>query len=242
MRLFTLSLCWVLAACNPIPKVVTLEGHVYSDREATDTLADATVQIRDLDGKRFDKATSNAKGRFSTTAPAGTYLFPIIEGEGLVPAAFMGLCGIDEVCEVEDGALYGVTADAWAAHEATFAGCPGVGSGAGVVGEVRVWDLLDPDTGEHPTTNAAVVELWEESTGETWSACYLDEDGLAHDPEATRSGASAMFGLFGAPPGVYVLSVGLEVYPGGWTWDDSYIYVPETGLAPRFPAYARFPL
>ena len=37
MRTLTLSICWALVGCNPIPDVVTLQGHVYADREATET-------------------------------------------------------------------------------------------------------------------------------------------------------------------------------------------------------------
>jgi hypothetical protein len=241
MRLLPIALA-ILVGCAP-ETTVELSGKIAVDRSLeAEPFADASLKVFDKEGALVDKTTCNGNGHFSTLVPAGNHGFLIVDGEGSVPSSFTGICGPFEPCEAELGTMWGFSQEEYDEWQVKFAGCPGAGEGTMVLGEARVQELIDPDSGEHPTVNAAVAELWEESTGNTWPACYLDEDGAAYDPDAVATGASGMFAIFGAPKGLLVLSVGLEVGPGSWTWDDSFVHTVEDGVVARFPAWVHFPL
>lgn len=236
-------LALVLAACNPLPEQVKMKGEVRDgiDTEST-PFANAKMTVLNEAGKQQGTATTDGSGKFSTNVPAGERFHVLIEGDGHVPASFTGLSGLQETFAIDEGTLHGVTQlefDAWTAQ---FAGCPGVGEGGGaILGEPRIEELVD-ENGQHPGVSAAVAEVWDPKSEKVIAtACYLGEDDL-YDPNATATGDAGVFAIYGVPEGTYVLSVGLEVFPDSWTWEDTVVYVPDEGVAPRFPSWVHFPL
>lgn len=233
-----------LAGCGGIPETVRLEGTVRDGLDVSSgPFAGAEVQLLGEGGERLDQVRTNEAGKLAAEVPSGVVFHLVVGGEGHIPASFTGQSGIQETFEVEPGVLHGVTDDEWTSWTTRFAGCPGLGSpGGAVIAEPRIQELVDDD-GEHPTVNAAVAEIWDPKAQEVVAtACYLDEASEAYDPDALATGAAGVFAIFGVPEGDYVLSVGLEVLPGQYTWDDTAVHLPEGGVAPRFPAWVHFPL
>lgn len=240
-RFFPLTLL-LLGACDRLPEQVKVKGDVRDDVDIESApFADASLTVLAEAGKQIGSSSTDAEGAFSLKVPAGERFHLLIEGEGHVTASFTGMSGLSETFKVPEGTLHGVTqteADAWTAQ---FAGCPGIGEGGAVIGEPRIEELVDEE-GEHPGVSSAVAELWDPRSEKVIAtACYLDETG-AYDPEAVNTGESGVFAIYGVEEGTYVLSVGLEVYPDAWTWEDTVVYVPDGGVAPRFPAWVHFPL
>ncbi len=233
-----------LGGCTPIPDTVRIEGTVRADIDAASgPFAGAELSFVDDRGRRVASAQADASGAFSARIPAGEPFHVVIDGPDHVPAGFSGVAGLDATYAVPDGTLHGVTAATRDAWDAMFAGCPSMGQGGAVFGEPRIAELVDDD-GEHPGVSSAVAEVWDPDRERVVAAaCYLDPvEGEAYDPGADRTGVAGVFAIYGVPERALVLSVGLEVLPGSFTWDDSTVYVPEGGVAPRFPAWVHFPL
>lgn len=231
-----------LAACGGLPDEVLLTGNVAAAPGASEGLSGASLTVYDEAGTVRGQAQADANGDFELLAPAGDVVFVDIEAEGYVAASFAGVVGVQEQQPVEAGAFYGISSDTYAEWEATFAGCPGLGEGGGAsFGEVRISNLTEPDSDEHPTVATAVVTI-DDGEGNFWEACYLDEDGLAYDPDAEWTGESGRFAVFGVPAGELRISVSYEVFDGNWSTEDYPVRVPEGGVAPQFPLWTDFDL
>jgi len=231
----------LLAACDGIPDEVTLQGTVFSDPGTTERLGGATLTSHVLDGGEHASTTADDEGRFELLAPSNATVFVDVEAQGHVRSSFTGVTGIDGAMIVPDGTMYAITEATWDEWTSLFDGCPGVGEGGASIGEVRISNLSDPSTGERPFVTTAVVTL-EDSEGETYEACYLDEEGAAYDPEAEVTGASGRFAIFGAPPGEYLLVVAYETAEGVWSGDHYPVRITEGGVTPMFPLWTDFEL
>lgn len=223
---------------------VVVQGNVRADvAEDAPPFAGARLTLLNESGKKsLGTAKANAKGRFSAEIPGGITFHAIVDGDDHVPAAFSGVSGLNETFEVNEGVLHGLSQAEWDWWTTAFAGCPGVGEGGAVIGIARTLELVD-DNGEHPSVNTGLAELYDPVKDEVVAqACYLDPETLTYDPEAGFTGESGLFGIFGVEEGDYVLSMGLEVYENSYTWDDTVVYVPDGGAAPRFPAWVHFPI
>jgi len=227
-----------LAACTA-PEVL-VKGVVYSSYDSTsDRLSQARVIIVDQDDEKYDSVRADAQGKFEARAPEGETIHAEISGEGFEVTSFTGVSGLSEVYRVEDGLLFGFSNAQRAEWEALFAGCPGLETPGGVVfGEIRLLELTD--SGEHALVNG-VAEVVSRNQKRTWDACYLDDDGLAYAPEATTTGPSGRFAVFGIEPGTRILTVGWEYAPDIWSYSDTYVRLTEDGVAPRFPAWVNWP-
>lgn len=230
----------LLAATACGERTVEVSGTVLENRfDGADVLVDGSVTVLGPTGEVYSQTTTDSSGEFEALAPAGETVYALVGGEGLATASFVGTTGVRDSLAIEQGTLYGFEADELAEWEERFAGCAGVGEGGGVVlGEIRVWDLVDDD-GQSPlvTTGYAVVQTVE---GETYEACFLDDEGVAWDPDASRSGETGVFALFGVPEGVHDMLIGYDVYEGVDYVRYLPVYVPEAGLAPHFPAWVEF--
>lgn len=207
-------------------------------------LSQGTVRIVDADGERYSETTTSRSGTFrALPAPAGETIFAEITGEGLGTTSFTGVSGLEDRMEVLPGTLYGWDLDELADLRQTFAGCPGASAPGGVVlGEVRVFGLSDPETGEAPlvgTAEVSVVGL----EGAEIAGCYYTADGRGHDPEATQTGDSGAFVIFGVPSGVYTLSVVYSVFEEGDLATYTVLWMPEgdDAVVPRIPTWVEFP-
>lgn len=238
-----MPLLLALLACAPDDTVV-LKGSVYASRTSVSTLSGATVTLFDYDGERLDRVQTDLTGRFVARVPAGTNLFARIEAQGYVASLFPGVTGLEQELSIEDGALYGVTTAEHLALLDTWAGCPGLEpDGMLVVGEVRVWGIADPVTGESPTTAQGVVES-QPLKGRGTEACYLDAETLVYDPAATRTGETGAFALAGLEPGIGDLAVSSEFATDAWVFEEYPLWVPPGDgpvVAPWYPAWVSWP-
>jgi hypothetical protein len=244
----SLSLLCLLSAASAVGcrlDEVSVRGEVQRERDPRliYPLEGGTVEIRSDDGTKYDEAITDGDGEFRALAPASSTIFAAISGDGLGQSSFTGVSGVEENMTVEPGALYGVSLAELDAIRAMYAGCPGSDLPMGlVVGEVRVYGLSDPETGESPlvTTARAVATRLD---GEEIPACYLDPTGLAYDPAAEITGLAGSFAIFGLESELYSLTVmysvtGESEYVAYWE-----IWVPpgESGVVPRYPAWVEFP-
>ncbi len=244
MRLVSAIL--MLCACNPLPKVVTMKGEVRDAHGLGGVaLAGADVAILDEEGASYASATTDRDGQFRVDAPAGAEIFAVVSSSVGPSSSFTGLSGLSPVYNIDDGELYAFSDAEVAAWRSTFEGCPNVsdqGTGA-LFGELRVREVTDPDTGEHPLVVSGRVELWNPRSDETHLPCYLDpEEGSVFDPSALYTGVSGSYAFVGVPEGIYVLSAVLELTPDELMWADQYVYVPKSGVVPRFPMWVSFPI
>ena len=238
MRVSLISLLLLAAACGP--KEVVMKGTVFdSPGDSAAPFSGAKISIFDEDENKYDNAKANASGKFEAVAPEGAYIHAEISGDGFETTSFTGPSGLSDVFRVEDGTLYGLSSDERAEWEARFAGCPDLDEPGGVIfGEIRMLELTE--NGEHPLVNG-VAEVVTQNQKTLWRACYLDEDGIAFDADATSTGVLGAFAIFGIEPGTHILTVGWEFAPDVWSYSDTWVRVIDGGVAPRFPAWVEWP-
>lgn len=242
----------LLAACGS--REVTVRGRVEHARGRPDQywpLVGGTVRIIDTSGAVYSSGTTDSDGRFSAQAPAPAQIFAEVAGDGIATSSFTGVTGdsragdlVLRLDENQDTALYGVLLTDIDDLEARYAGCPGVGSGGGIVfGEVRVVGILDPITDEEPLVGTAEVSVATDEESGTLPGCFLDEAGAAFDPDATVTGRSGQFAVFGVPSGRWQLVVQYAALVDSQVITTTDIWVPDADVAvvPRLPAWVEFP-
>lgn len=236
-------LALALLACTPMPTEVTLTGAVFDDRHsAAGPLEGATVQLYDSALALYSQAQTDADGAFTVMAPAGTPVYFELHAPDFVPTGFSGTTGLSDAA-VPDGTLWLESEDDLGELEGSFAGCPGVGEASGVIeGEIRYYaEGYEPDEGsEWPIADTAWAIAYD-TAGNPTPACYLDAEGAAYDPDAIVTGVSGRFAIFGAPTGPVTLEVGYNMNDEPYWHTYYYMYVPEDGVAPAWPAYVALP-
>lgn len=230
MRLAHLAALVAVCACSA-PEVA-VRGIVSAEMGAEARLEGADVLLRDGDYAVVDRAVTDAEGVFAVTAPSLSNVFLEFSGDGLIPIAFDGSSGLGETLDVGEGILWGFTEDNRSHWESLFVGCPGVGEGAFVIGEIHI----DVATGiAPPIADQGFARVLDEEN-ERFDACYLDAEGLAYDAEAVRTGASGLFGIFGLEPGPFLLVEGFHITDSSTKIQETIVWVPEDGVVTEFPA------
>jgi hypothetical protein len=240
-----------LAACKS--QEVVIRGQAENGRARPDVfwpLPNGTVTIFDQDALQYASARTDARGTFRTVGPAAQTVFATVTGEGLATSSFTGVTGpvnggplIISLDEDQDSPLYGVLLTDVDELREEFAGCPGADVANGIVfGEVRVIGITDPVTDEEPTVATAEVKVGGANEQELM-ACYLDDAGRIYDPEATVTGDSGRFAIFGVPSGLWTMSVTYSAFVESDVETFSTLYVPEGDVAvvPREPTWVEFP-
>lgn len=234
---------WVLwVACG---SDVGVSGRVFEGHDRLGfPLADGDIRLLDGDGNEVDAGQTGARGGFRLTARANQLVFAEITAEGFGVSSFTGTTGV-QALKVDDGALYGVetrVVDAWTA---LMEGCPGQADAGGLVyGEVRLFEVFDPETGEEPTVGTAWAAVESVPEGTRREACYLADDGASWAPDSDRTGGTGRFAVFGVPPGLHTLEVGFDL-PGGDSYTSLWtVWMPDApgAVVPRFPVYVEFPV
>jgi hypothetical protein len=232
-----ISLILLLTACAP-EEVISLYGTLLDSPDADAIpLAGAELSVLEDQGQPYASAVTSQDGSFQVDAPGGQNIFVEVRGDGLVPASFTGIAGLGDLQEVEEGRIFGYSRAEYDQWNAAFAGCPGLeDEGSAVLGDIRLYGFIDPETGEEPIIISGYAQVT--SADDTqYDACYLDDDGLAYDPERNYTGLSGRYTIAGVPAGVHTLIVGYEG-AGGVTGEHEYfLWLPESGISPRFPSY-----
>jgi hypothetical protein len=232
-----ITLLLLLFACSS-EEVVTLYGTLLEGHNAEAVpLGGADLSVYEDQGQPYASTVSEADGSFEVSAPGGQNIFVEVAGDGLVPASFTGVAGLFEQQEIEEGLVFAVTEADYSEWVADFGGCEALDTNtASVIGDIRLYGLLDADSGEEivVTTGYAYVESLD---GTVYEACYLDEEGVAFDPEAVATGLSGRYTIAGVPAGVHTLVVGYVGAGGVVGEHDYFLWLPEGGVSPRFPSY-----
>lgn len=247
----TLPLVLFSALVGCSPEFITLTA-VVSDGPGEDAPAAPGVEVTSLgyDLGVIETVTADAQGQFEVLLPKGAYFYLELDGADWARTTWWGIAGqVDS--SLPDGSLYVLSQADADAVRARYAGCPGAdGVGAFVYGEVRFYAPgYEPEAGQDwPLAITAAATLVGEG-GETLSACYLDAEGLAYDPEARWNGDSGQFAIFEVPTGFPKLTVDIltvdeetgEAEDEPLTSSTVTIYAPEGGVASMMPFYVNFP-
>lgn len=234
-----LLLCLLSAGCSG--QDVLIRGAVFSGpTDKSRPLAGAEVTLYDGRLELQDEATTNDRGRFAGRVDRGDRIYVVVAAEGYTTTSFTGGSGLEPVLRVPDYTFFGVPESVADDYEAPYAGCPGVGEGGFIAGEVQVYNLTDPGTGEHPLVTTAEV-YFDPYVGDTIDACYLDADGMAYDPAAEVTGLSGRYIIAGIPEGGGELYVSYTTATGEDPVVVAYdVFMPENGVVSRFPTWVEF--
>ncbi|MCA9492875.1 MAG: hypothetical protein KC621_23245 [Myxococcales bacterium] len=231
----------LLGACE-IPQDVILTGVVWDGVGDTVTsLPDAEVTVLDALGEPLGSTTANAEGSFGLTVQGGDAAFVVIRRDGYATSSFPGVLGIGEQ-RVEDHTLYALPLEQVEQERATYVGCPGADASTAIsFGEVRIFDIVDDVTGEHPSVGTATITVIGERATDDRDACYLDAFGERWEPRRTATGPTGRFAAFDLAPGLHRIQVD---YTGvGWSDQLSYLmWIPDdpVSIAPWFPVWVEF--
>ena len=224
----------LLLGCNPLPDVIAMTGTVWDEPyEGGHAVAGAAIAVLDDGYAAFDDQAADADGAFTVDLPAGVPFFLTVSAEGFVPTAFSGTAGIYDF-EAPAGYPW-VASEAWMDElRADFSACPTVGAEGTVgAGEVRGF-VSDVAYDDLPLVLTATARAFA-SDGNEYAACYLDDEG-ASSADATETGDTGRFAIFGVPAGEVVVDV-RYTDPGGTVPVELFRFVaPEQGLVPLYPA------
>lgn len=219
----------VLLACASLPDTITMTGTVWDAPYGEgSTVAGATVTVTDEALTVIDEQTSGADGVFTALVPAGVPFFVTVSAEEHLPTAFSGTAGISDFTAPAGYPWVAPTAFAGDVR-AAFAACPTVAApGAIVAGEIVA------DVNGYPPITTASAKLYGPDDTEL-DACYLDDEG-ASSADATQTGATGRFAIFGVPPGEIVVDIRYATGSGQDPVELYRFFAPEDGFVPVYPA------
>jgi hypothetical protein len=222
------------------PDSTLLKGTVFDAADAAQQpLGGATVDVFDATGARFGTTTADDAGAFEVDAPFAQVFSVVMSADGFVPTSATGY-GSTEITIARDGDLF-ARSEAWLDEErGRFAGCFGADAGGPVVEGILRAELPVPasDYDTLPVVRTGRVDLAISDTAFQY-ACYLDDDGVAYDPEAEVTGDSGRFAFFDPPPNAWATLTSTwtddtEAHEGG----SLPVFVPAGGVASLDPLFA----
>jgi hypothetical protein len=230
----------LIIACSP--EVVALQGIVTTDSPSSGEAAEgALVRVLTGGGEQYAEQTTGAHGLFRVDAPAGESVHLIAQDADGFESSFRGVSGMNPRLLLPPGTIH-TFGDAVRTDWMTrMDGCEGVGEGAFTVGQIRV-DLIDETTGEAPIVRDASVDVFNEFGELVRTGCYLDAEGESFDADATLLGESGLFGVFGLPAGRMILRIEASLVADELRLYEFDLWMPEEGVAPRFPIVIPFEL
>ena len=235
-------LLFILTACvEPLITDVTLTGTLSESSDPSSLPVQGTVATITLLDEEYDCTASNALGDFSLSAPASSNFFVHADATDRVTTTFTGWSGIEDI-EVDPGTIWVQSHEALDQIREEFSSCAddiAYADGAVVEGEVRLYLPVDENPGSLPLVTTATVEVVDQF-GLTTTACYLDDDGVS-DPDASVTGQSGRFAIFGLSSGEAVVTITYTVTTGLEETSEYPILLPENGTAPMYPILVALP-
>lgn len=213
---------------------VTLSGKAFDGPVSIDGVF-GSVTTATIDGATFGEANTNSDGRFAVPAPAGQPAAVIVNSEDHAPTAFLVGIGTADLT-APSGSIWGRRASVLDELRAEFSDCPDAltADSTALEGVVRL-DLGQTDEGDDalPSVTTAEVQVYD-SSGTVLDACYLDDDGV-YSEEATVTGQTGRFAVFGAEPGLVEVYIAYDA--NGYTVATTFLaWLPTAGTAPFYPA------
>jgi hypothetical protein len=232
-----------LLACTQDPTHVAVETTIGADvdEDPSGVVPGAEIDIYDAGTESFGHATADADGRVTLDLPFGGASFLILHADGYAPTSY-SLGPFFEDGSLPDGALWLRSDASLQALEGSFASaCDSAGTGAGVTleGEVRLYiDGQDLDT--LPLVTTATVQAYD-TEGDVYAACYLDDAGKP-SADATQTGETGRFAIFGAEAGTLTLEVVFEFAKDVAPSNFYFVVAEDGGAVPYYPALVFSPL
>jgi hypothetical protein len=229
-----------LGCIEPLIEEVQLSGILTEiDDSSAAPVEGGEVATYFIWDEEVDCVEADEAGRFSVIAPASSSFFVQTHATGRVQSSFTGWIGIEDT-ELDPGVLWVRGVEDLDEIRAEFTGCEGHDqAGAIVEGRVRVYLPVDEPVDALPIVTTASVTVMDQD-GNTTEACYLDDDGNS-DPEATLTGETGRFAVFGLEEGLAWVNVAYIVdddFEEAWDYP---ILLAENGTAPMYPVLVALP-
>jgi hypothetical protein len=218
------------------PSTVSIAGRVMAGFQSTDVAAGAHVELRDEAFALVDEADADADGVFFVDAPERAYIHLVVSGEGLVPASFPGESGDGPAFDIPNGQIFAVSEAELQAQRDAFLGCAGAEAADGVIYGTAWLSVPAADVTTGPPEAAAFAYVEDLNQTDKITACYLDDAGAAVDPDATVTGDTGRFAIFGVAGGPWALTQGRMTSSSSSVIGRQTVYVPEGGVLARLPA------
>ena len=235
-------LLFALIGCvDPLVTEVTLSGTLTETSDSDSSPIEGTVASITLLAEEYDCTESSALGEFSLAVPASSNFFVHADASGRVPTTFTGWSGVEDL-DLDPGTIWVRSLPELDAIREEFSQCADAAAteeGAIVEGIVRLYLPVEEEPNALPIVTTATVEVVDEF-GSVRTACYLDDDGNS-DPEASVTGETGRFAIFGLSPGEAVVSVSYTVTTGLEETSEYPILLPENGTAPMYPVLVALP-
>ena len=234
----------LLLACTKDASQVAVRTTIGSDRDEdpTGVVAGAEVDVYAASTEAFSHATADDDGAITLELPFGSASFLVVHGDGHAPTSF-SLGRFYEDSSLPDATIWLRSESAVAALEDEFGpSCPNMANTEGVLleGEVRLF-LDGQDLETLPLVTTASVTAFDQD-GVTYLGCYLDDAGKP-STDATQTGQTGRFAVFGAEAGTLFVEVTYEFVDGVQEPPIGYYVVAEAGgVAPFYPALVFAPI
>jgi len=235
MFLTTLSASLLLTGCIQ-DKFLTLSGKTFSD-DSEAVISDAQVTTYDFGMMETDSVTTGSDGSFEASVRAGGIFYMELSASGHTTTGIAGSVGQTDF-ELGDGLAWLRSDEELAVVRADFAGCPGAsGDGAVIEGEIRL--AVSGQSVDEALLSYTGWAMALDADGNEYPACYLADDELvvAYDSEAIQTGYHGRFAIFDAPTGPISIAVGYYIDGLPYYENYYYLYVPEGGVTPLYPAW-----
>jgi hypothetical protein len=227
-----------LLACTPEPTKVAVRTTIGSDRDQdpSGVVAGAGIDVYTGSTESFSHAEADEDGAVTLQLPFGHSSFVVLHADGYAPTSYSLGPFFDEGT-LPDGTLWLRSNDGLAALKDEFgSACPNIDAEGGVVleGEVRLFiDGQELDT--LPLVTTATVRAVD-GDGTEYPGCYLDDAGKP-SADATETGETGRFAVFGAEPGTLTLDLVYEIVADKAAETNHYLIVAEeSGAVPYYPA------
>ena len=226
-----IALLWI--SCALPSSVVMLSGQVQTQQDSETGAADVLVSIRDARTDPHGDVTTDQDGLFEIEIPGSNVYHMVLSKDDSMPTTFSGIVGQSDVAIPADELFVRSQAEVVLLRE-EFSACPTAEEEGGIVEGVVRFKLQNTDDESFLVAPLTAITVFN-AEGVEYPGCYLDDDGNSVE-EADNVGNTGRFAVFGVPEGPTTILFQQDI--GGMLVDNyGYIYLPENGIAPFYPAF-----